>query len=152
MLAACSVSFASTMASDSGAHPEIRFVGRKAARLACEHNAPAVFQDAARELDRILDASKPPPLRRRAKRVTFHDCRIHLDFTEAVQRRAGAGIEQRIVFENNDSGFHGVERSAALLKNRRQPASAAVLHPSSRAARLSSLIGPAPPCTIIDGE
>ena len=50
--------------------------------------------------------------------MTFHDCRIHLDFTEAVQRRAGAGIEERIVFETNDSGFYGVERSAALLKNR----------------------------------
>jgi len=45
--------------------------------------------------------------------VTFHDCGIHLDFTEAVQRRAGAGIEEWIVFETNDSGFYGVERSAA---------------------------------------
>src|SRR5437773_1426321 len=76
--------------------------GEKQRAFACEQNMPAVFQNAAREIDWILDSRN----RRHcagAKRVTFHDCCIHLDFTEAVQRRAGAGIEEWIVFETNDS-------------------------------------------------
>src|SRR5262245_55839001 len=76
---------------------------------------PPVFHHATRQSDRALDNLHDRHCAGR-KRTPFHDRRIHLYFAETVEGGAGAGIKERVVFENDHSGFGGIERRTALLE------------------------------------
>src|ERR1044071_10480113 len=80
-----------------------------------EHHVPAVVHDPARKLDGIFDSGNRGH-GAGTKRAPFHDRRIHLYFAKAVERRAGAGVEARIVLEGDDCSFGGIYGGAALLK------------------------------------
>ena len=81
-----------------------------------EHHVRAVFQDSARELNGILDAVQ---ISRRAgaKRGPVHHDGVTFDVPVQIEVRAVAGVEDGIVFEDNNGGFDGVESRSASRKN-----------------------------------
>jgi hypothetical protein len=76
----------------------------------------AVVQDAARKADRVLNSGDSGD-RAGSQRWALHDRRVHLDLSKAVEGRTLAGVEQRIVFEDDDGRLDGVQRRAATLEN-----------------------------------
>lgn len=92
------------------------FLGVALGALGNEHHVVAMFEDLAGEQNRILD-----PLETGsgtgAERGAVHDHGVAFHATVEIEMRAVAGIENRVVFEDNDGGFYGVERGTALGKN-----------------------------------
>ncbi len=84
--------------------------------LGDEHHVRAVFQDGAGETDGVAHA-----LQRGDGAGTecgaVHDDGVAFDAAIEIQVRAEAGIENRLVFEDDDGGFDGIERGAARAKH-----------------------------------
>jgi hypothetical protein len=76
----------------------------------------AVFHHAASEPDGIFDALHHGHASG-AQGVPFHDGCIHFDFSQAVKRRSGAGVKERIVFEGHYRGFGGIQRRSSSPEN-----------------------------------
>jgi len=81
-----------------------------------EHHVRTFFEDGAGGLDGIFDASQARD-GAGAKRVGIHDDGVAFDVAVKRQMGAESGVEGRIVFENGDGGFDGVERVAAVIEN-----------------------------------
>src|SRR5581483_8235998 len=52
-----------------------------------------------------------------AKRTSVHDDGVAFDVAVEIEMRAIAGVEDRILFEDDDGGFDGVESGAARGEN-----------------------------------
>jgi hypothetical protein len=81
-----------------------------------QHHVLAFFEDEPRETNRIahaFDGSDRTGLESRA----IHDDSVELDAAFEVQVRTDAGVERRIVFEDDDGRFHSFHRRAAARKN-----------------------------------
>ncbi len=67
-----------------------------------------IFEDLTREADGIANATQ-----RRdgtcSQRGAVHDDGVAFGVTVEGEMRAEAGVEDRVVFENDDSSFDGVE-------------------------------------------
>lgn len=70
-------------------------------------------EDFSGEANGIADALEARD-RAGAKGTPVHDDSIAFDAAVEVQVRAESGIKDRIVFEDDDRGLHGVERGATL--------------------------------------
>ena len=75
-----------------------------------------VLEDSAGETDRIADALQGGD-RAGAKSRAVHDDGVAFDAAVEIEMRAEAGVENGLVFKDNDGGFDGVERGAAASKN-----------------------------------
>lgn len=89
----------------------------KSFRAACDqHHVRTVLEDGARETDGIADV-----LQRGngagAERASVHDDSVAFDAAIQIKMRAKTGVEDGIVFKNEDGGFDGVERGTAVRKN-----------------------------------
>jgi len=82
-----------------------------------EHHVRAVFQNFARELNRICDALQSSR-RASAQRSPIHDDGVAFDVAVQSKMRAITSVENGIVFEDHHGGFYGVEGEAATRKNR----------------------------------
>ena len=72
----------------------------------------AVFEDCAGEADGIFDALQGGD-GAGAKRRAVHDDGVAFDAAVEIEMRAEAGVENGLVFKDNDGGFDGVESGAA---------------------------------------
>src|SRR5581483_465515 len=85
--------------------------------------------------------------RSRAQRVAIHHDRVELNVPVAIQMRAGAGVEDRIVLEHHDRRRYGVDGPAALLEDR----PAAIERPlATAAARGHRVLGDVPSAAVND--
>jgi len=83
--------------------------------LGDEHHVRTFFQDGARGLNGIFDATKTGD-GTRAKRGSVHDNGVAFDIAIEIEMRAVARVEHGIVFEHGDGGFDGVESVAAVAE------------------------------------
>jgi hypothetical protein len=81
-----------------------------------EHHVRAIFEDLAREPDWIADAPQNRYGTCAQGGAIHNDC-VTFDVAIESEMRAEASIENGIVFENDDSGFDGIERRAALIED-----------------------------------
>ena len=81
--------------------------------LGDEHHVRTFFEDGARGLDWIFDATKTGD-RTGAKRGGVHNDGVAFDIAIEIEMRAVACVEDRIVFEDGDRGFDGVEGVATV--------------------------------------
>jgi hypothetical protein len=72
-----------------------------------------MFEDFAGEANGILDSPEAGG-GAGTKGGAVHDDRVAFDAAVEIKMRAEAGIEDGVVFENDYSGFDGVESGAAL--------------------------------------
>ena len=77
-----------------------------------EHHVGAFFEDSAGGLNRVFHTAQARD-GASAERGSVHDDGVALDVAIKSEMRAEAGIEDGIVFEDDDGGFDGVERVAA---------------------------------------
>jgi len=77
-----------------------------------QHHVRAFFENGAGQADGILDAVQTSD-GTGAKSGRVHHDRIAFDLTVEIEMRAIAGVEDGIVFKNDDGGFNGVEGVAA---------------------------------------
>ena len=90
--------------------------GKARRAVAGEHDVVGFFHHLSCDENRILHALQSG--NRTDLRVRRHH-HAGIEFHKAVkiQHRTGAGVEDRIVLENNRRGCGGVKRAAASLKN-----------------------------------
>jgi hypothetical protein len=81
-----------------------------------EHHVGTLFENGARGANRILDPAQAGD-GTCAKRGGVHNDGVAFDVAIEREMRAVAGVEGGIIFENDDSGFNGVEGVAAVLEN-----------------------------------
>jgi len=81
-----------------------------------EHHVRAFLEDGARGLDGIFDAPKTGD-GARAECGRVHDDGIAFDVAIDVEMRTVARVEDRIVFEDDDGGFEGVDSVASVEKD-----------------------------------
>jgi len=81
-----------------------------------KHHVGAFFEDRAGGLDRIFDAAQARD-RAGAEGGGVHDDGVAFDVTIEGEVGAKAGVEDRVIFEDDDGGFDGVERVAAVFEN-----------------------------------
>ena len=84
--------------------------------LGDEHHVGAFFEDRAGGLDRIFHAAQAGD-GAGAERGCVHDDGVAFDVAVEREVRAEAGVEDWIVFEDDNGGFDGVERMAAVFQN-----------------------------------
>ena len=73
-----------------------------------QHHVRTFFKNGAGQADGIPDAMQASD-RTRAKSRRVHHDRIAFNLTVEIEMRAIAGVEDGIVFKNDDGGFDGVE-------------------------------------------
>jgi hypothetical protein len=81
-----------------------------------EHHVRTFFEDRAGGLDGIFDAAEAGD-RAGAERGGFHDDGVAFDVAVEGEMGAVAGVEDGVVFEDDNGGFDGVERVAAAFEN-----------------------------------
>ena len=81
-----------------------------------EHHVGRFFEDSARGLDGIFDAAKTGN-GAGAERGGVHDDGVAFDVAVECEMGAETGVEDGVVFEDDNSGFDGVERAAAVFEN-----------------------------------
>jgi hypothetical protein len=91
-------------------------VGELFGALGDEHHMRTFFKDGARSLDGIFDAAKTGD-GTGAKCAGVHDDGVAFDVAIEIQMGAVAGVEDRIVFEDGNGGFDGVECVAAVAED-----------------------------------
>jgi hypothetical protein len=84
--------------------------------LGDEHHMRTFFKDGARSLDGIFDAAKTGD-GTGAKCGGVHDDGVAFDVAIEIEMGAIAGVEDRIVFEDGNRGFDGVECVAAVAED-----------------------------------
>ena len=77
-----------------------------------QHHVRAIFEDFARELNGMLDAMEIGG-GAGAKCGAVHDDGVAFDMAVEVEVRAVAGVEDGVIFEDDDGGFDGVEGGTA---------------------------------------
>jgi len=98
------------------AEPDAMRVGEIFGALGDEHHVGTFFEDRAGGLDGIFNATQSCD-GASAERCGVHDDGVALDVAIKSEMRAEAGIEDGIVFEDDDGGFDGVERVATGFQN-----------------------------------
>ena len=81
-----------------------------------QHHMRALFEHRACGADGILNAPQAGN-RAGAESGRFHDDGVALDMPVEGEVRAVTGVENRIVFENHDGGFDGIERVSAVFED-----------------------------------
>jgi hypothetical protein len=81
------------------------------------HDVRRVLHDATRERDRIFDVLESGH-RAGAEPAAIHDGSIELDRTGGGEDRPFASVEQRVILENPNRRFDGIETRAATLEDR----------------------------------
>jgi hypothetical protein len=81
-----------------------------------EHHMRALFEDGARSLDGIFDVAEAGD-GAGAESGGVHDDGVAFDVAVEGEMGAEAGVEDGIVFEDDDGGFDGVEGVAAIFEN-----------------------------------
>ena len=111
-----------------------------------EHHVRAIFQNFAGEADGIANALQRGD-RAGAERGAVHDDGVAFDAAVEIQMRAEAGVENRIVFEDDDGGFDGVESRATGWEDRPAGVRARV---ATGLAGWDGVIGNVPGATVND--
>jgi len=93
------------------------FLGESLRAFGNQHHVGADFVEFAGEADGIADALDGGD-RAGAERGAVHDDGVAFDAAVEIEMRAVTGVEHGIVFEDDDSGFHGVEPGAAAGEDR----------------------------------
>src|SRR6202171_1365901 len=81
-----------------------------------EHHVRGIFEDLAGDLNGILDAMQSGA-RRGVKRCAFQDDGAAFDVAVEIEVRAVTGVEDGVVFEDDDGGFDGVQSGAAAAQD-----------------------------------
>ena len=76
---------------------------------------PPVFHYPTRQFDGVLDTLHGCHSAG-CKCISFNDRCVHLHFAETIEGGSGAGVKERVVFENNHGGFSGIERRTTLFE------------------------------------
>jgi hypothetical protein len=84
--------------------------------FAGEHHVRAALIDGAGGTNGIADSADRGD-GSGAKRTSVHDDGVAFDVAVEIEMRAIAGVEDRILFEDDDGGFDGVESGAARGEN-----------------------------------
>src|SRR5437879_12147339 len=74
-----------------------------------------MLENLAGELNGVLDALQSGGSAG-AKRCAVHDDGVAFDATVKIEVRAVTGVENRVVFEDDDGGFDGVKSGAAAVQ------------------------------------
>ena len=92
------------------------FFGEAFGALGDQHHVLAILEDFAGGLNGILDALQ---ISRGAgsKSCTVHDDSVAFDVAVEIEVRAVTGVEDRVVFEDDDGGFDGVQSRAPARKD-----------------------------------
>ncbi len=85
--------------------------------LGNKHHVRAFFKNGAGQADGILDAVQTSN-GTGAQSVRVHHDRVAFNLTVEIEMRTVAGVKDRIVLKNDDSGFDGVEGVAASGEDR----------------------------------
>jgi len=88
------------------------FDGEALGAIGNEHHVRAILEDFASEMDGIFDALQSGGSAG-AQRGAVHDDSVTFNVAVQIQVRTVTGVENGIVFEDDDSGFDGVESGAA---------------------------------------
>ena len=81
-----------------------------------EHHVGTFFEDSSGSLDGIFDSAETGD-RAGAESGGIHDDGVAFDVAVECEMGAETGVEDGIVFENDNGGFDGVERVAAVFEN-----------------------------------
>jgi hypothetical protein len=98
------------------AEPDTVGGGEVLGALGDEHHVRAFFEDSAGGLDGIFHAAEASD-GAGAERGGVHDDGVAFDVAGEGEMGAEAGVENGIVFEDDDGCFEGVERVAAGFEN-----------------------------------
>src|ERR1700694_3622885 len=88
------------------------FLGEALRAFSDEHHVRGIFEDLASALSGILDAMKSGGSAG-VKRCAVHDDGVAFDVAVQIEVRAVTGVEDGVVFEDDDGGFDGVQSGAA---------------------------------------
>src|SRR5208282_4254315 len=100
-----------------GAKGEAVVSGEAFRALADEHHVRAVLQHGTRKSDWVADSLQSSDGPSTQRRAVHHD-RVALHAAVEIQMRAKPRVEYGLVFKDNNSSLHGVERGTAPRKNR----------------------------------
>ena len=92
------------------------FLGEALCAFGDEHHVRAIFEDLAGDLDGILDTMQSSG-RSGAQRGAVHDDGVAFDVAVQIEVRAVTGVEDGVVFKDDDGGFDSVEGGAAAGKD-----------------------------------
>ena len=81
-----------------------------------EHHVGAMLENLAGELNGVLDALQSGGSAG-AKRCAVHDDGVAFDATVKIKVRAVTGVEDGVVFEDDDGSFDGIESGAAARED-----------------------------------
>ena len=98
------------------AEPDAMGAGKLFGAFGDEHHVGAFFEDGAGSLNGIFDTAQTRD-GAGAERGGVHDDGVTFDVAVEGEMGAEAGIEDGIVFEDDDGGFDGVERVATSFEN-----------------------------------
>jgi hypothetical protein len=105
------------------------FFGESFRAFSHKHHVRTVFEDRPCEPDRIADALQGGDCPG-AEGRSVHDDGVAFNVAIEIQMRAESGVENGLVFENENGCFNGVQRGTAAGKNRpagfQRPAAAGI--------------------------
>ena len=90
--------------------------GKALRALSDEHHVGAMLENLAGELNGVLDALQSGGSAG-AKRCAVHDDGVAFDATVKIKVRAVTGVEDGVVFEDDDGSFDGIESGAAARED-----------------------------------
>jgi hypothetical protein len=109
-----------------------------------QHHVRAILKDLAGNLNGVFDALQGGGSAG-AKRGAVHHDGVALDMAVEIEVRAVTGIEDGIVFEDDDRGFYGIKSSAATGQDGPTGGEGAV---TARFASIDGFVGNVPGATV----